>query len=62
MFVIEISKFPDRKKKAICVYNTEEENPVRYVIGYINHHEDLFKQALVDSKNVRYIEKDDEHE
>lgn len=58
MFVIEISKFPDHKKKAICVYNTEEENPARYVIGYINNNEDLFKQALVDSKNVRYIEKE----
>lgn len=55
MKIIEIVKLPDRKKKAICVYESCEENPTRYVVGYINHNEDLFKQALVDSCKVRYV-------
>lgn len=55
MKIIEIVKLSDRKKKAICVYESREENPTRYVVGYINHNEDLFKQALVDSCKVRYV-------
>ena len=54
MWVIEIIKYPDKKRKAISVYDTE--NPVtHYTIGYINHNEELFKKALVDSKNVEYV-------
>ena len=57
MYIIEVTKYPDRKKKAIVVYDND--NPsVRYVIGYINHNEELFKQALVDSQDVIYIRED----
>jgi len=54
MYVIEIVKCPDRKKKAICVYDTENQ-VTHYLIGYINHHEDLFKQALLDASIVKYV-------
>lgn len=53
MYVIEIVKLPDKKKPAIAVYDTEKPNE-HLVIGYINHYEEEFKQALVDSKNVNY--------
>ena len=57
MYIIEVTKYPDRKKKAIVVYDND--NPsVRYVIDYINHNEELFKQALVDSQDVIYIRED----
>ena len=61
MYVIEIVKYPDRKKNAICVYDTE--NPVtHYIIGYINHHEDLFKQALRDTCIVKYVDAEPQKE
>ena len=54
MWVIEMVKYPDRKRKAISVYDTE--NPAtHYTIGYINHNEELFKKALEDSRNVVYV-------
>ena len=54
MWVIEIVKYPDKKRKAISVYDTE--NPTtHYTIGYINHNEELFKKALEDSRNVEYV-------
>ena len=54
MWVIEIIKYPDKKRKAISVYDTE--NPVtHYIIGYINNNEELFKKALEDSRNVVYV-------
>ena len=57
MWVIEIVKYPDKKRKAISVYNTE--NPVtHYTIGYINNNEELFKKALEDSRSVVYINGD----
>lgn len=52
MLIIEIIKFPDRKKEAICVRDKNEN--ICYVVGYINHNKDMFIQALVDSKNIRY--------
>lgn len=54
MKVIKIVKFPDRKRPAICVIDSEKPN-VLYTVSYINHNQDLFEQALVDSKNVEYI-------
>ena len=54
MWVIEIIKYPDKKRKAISVYDTE--NPVtHYTIGYINHNEDWFKKALEDSRYIMYV-------
>ena len=54
MKVIKIVNLPDRKKPAICVVDSE--NPsVIYTVGYIYFNEELFKQALVDSKNVEYV-------
>jgi hypothetical protein len=54
MWVIEIIKYPNKKRKAISVYDTK--NPVtHYTIGYINHNEDLFKKALEDSRHIMYI-------
>lgn len=58
MYVIEIAQYPDRKRKAIVVYDHEKPN-VRYIIGYINHNEELFKQALVDSRNVVYLNEEE---
>ena len=55
MWVIELVKYPDRKRKAISVYDTE--NPTtHYTIGYINNNEELFKKALKDSRNIVYVE------
>lgn len=54
MKVIKIVNFPDRKRPAICVIDSEKPN-VLYTVSYINHNQDLFEQALVDSKNVEYI-------
>lgn len=54
MKYIQIMKLPDRKKKAICVIDTEKDN-CSYVIGYINHNESIFVQALVDSKYFQYV-------
>lgn len=54
MKIIEIVKYPDRKKKAIVVYDYDKPN-VRYVIGYINQNEELFMEALKDSKHVLYV-------
>lgn len=65
MKIIELSKLSDRKRTAICVYDTDDgPNPPRYVIGYIYHNEEMFKQALVDSSKVRYVheEGDTKHE
>ena len=57
MLAIEIIKYPDKKRKAISVYDTE--NPVtHYTIGYINNNEELFEKALEDSKNVVYVKED----
>ena len=56
MLVIEIIKVPDKKRKAIAVYDYENPN-THYVIGYIDHYEDLFIKALLDSKYVDYLEK-----
>lgn len=57
MQVIEIVKYPDKKRKAISVYDME--NPVtHYTIGYINNNEELFKKALEDSRNVVYVKGD----
>ena len=59
MFVIEVAKLSNKKRKAILVYDTE--NPVtHYVIGYINHNEELFKKALIDSKHINYIDNKEE--
>ncbi len=61
MKVIELSKLGKRKRTAICVYDTDDgPNPPRYVIGYIHHNEEMFKQALVDSSKVRYIREEDD--
>ena len=57
MKYITLEKFPDRKKVAICVHDTEQEN-VAYIIGYVNHNQELFEEALADSKNVEYVLKD----
>ena len=58
MYIIEVAKYPDRKRKAIVVYDNDKPN-IRYIIGYINNNngleEELFKQALIDSKNVIYV-------
>ena len=54
MYVIEIVKLPDKKKPAIAVYDTKKPNE-HLVIGYINHYEEEFKQALVDSKYINYM-------
>lgn len=54
MKIIKIMKYPDKKRNAICVIDENEPNTV-YVIGYINHNQELFEQALVDSKNVKYV-------
>ena len=58
MKVIEIYKFPDKKKPAICVIDTEKPN-VLNIIGYIYYNQELFEQALVESKNVKYVLKDE---
>lgn len=62
MKVIEITKFADRKKKAICVYDTEDERQTRYIVGYINHNEKMFSQALVDASSgkIIYVESQEE--
>ena len=53
MWVIEVVKYPDKKRKAISVYDTD--NPAtHYTIGYINNNEELFQKALEDSRNVVY--------
>ncbi len=54
MKVIKIVNLPDRKKPAICVIDSEKPN-VLYTIGYIYYNQELFKQALIDSKNVKYV-------
>lgn len=54
MFVIEVAKLYKRKRKAIIVYDTDKPN-IRYIVGYIDNHEELFKQALIDSKNIIYV-------
>ena len=62
MYIIEVTKYPDRKRKAIVVYDNDKPN-TRYIIGYINNNngleEELFKQALIDSKNVIYVKESD---
>lgn len=55
MYVIEITKYPDRKRKAITVYDTEKPN-IHYIVGYIDHNEEQFKQALIDSRYIQYID------
>ena len=61
MKIIELCKLGERKRTAICVYDTDDgTNPPRYVIGYIYHNEEMFKQALVDSSKVRYIHEEDD--
>ena len=61
MKVIELAKLPDKKRTAICVYDTNDgENPARYVIGYIDHNEEMFQQALVDSKYINYVSKQED--
>lgn len=65
MKVIELNKVNDRKRTAICVYDTDNgPNPPRYIIGYIYHNEEMFKQALLDSSKVHYVreEEDTKHE
>ena len=59
MKIIEIDKYPDRKRKAIVVYDNDKPN-VRYIIGYIDHNEELFMEALRDSRHVLYISPDEE--
>jgi hypothetical protein len=54
MKFIKIINLPNRKKPAICVIDSEKPN-VLYTVGYIYYNEELFKQALIDSKNVEYI-------
>lgn len=44
MKYIRIAKFSDRKKTSICVCDTEKN--IIYVIGYIKHNEQLFKEVL----------------
>lgn len=53
MKYIKITQFPKEKRKAICVCDTED-NTI-YVVAHIDHNEDLFIQALVDSKNFTYV-------
>lgn len=61
MKVIELGKLGNRKRTAICVYDTDDgPNPPRYVIGYIYYHEEMFKQALVDSSKVHYVHEEDD--
>ena len=55
MIVIEITKLANRKKKAICIYDTEDERQTRYVIGYINNNEKMFSQALVDASSGKIV-------
>lgn len=57
MKVIRIVELPDRKRKAICVIDSEKPN-VLYTVGYIYYNQELFEQALVDSKNVNYVLED----
>jgi hypothetical protein len=54
MKVIKIIKYPDKKRNAICVIDDKEPNVV-YVIGYIYYNQELFEEALVDSKNFNYV-------
>lgn len=63
MKYIKIFNYPDKKRNAICVIDDKEPNIV-YVIGYIYHHQEVFEQALVDSKNFNYVRdgKNDEKE
>lgn len=45
---IQITKYPDRKRTAIVVY--DDETNIHYVVGYFNKEEnvDLFIEALCD--------------
>ncbi len=54
MKIIKIIKYPDKKRNAICVIDDKEPSTV-YVIGYIYYNQDLFEEALVDSKNFNYV-------
>lgn len=54
MKIIKIIKYPDKKRNAICVIDENEPSTV-YVIGYIYYNQELFEQALVDSKNFNYV-------
>lgn len=53
MKYFKLVQWPDRKKKSICVCDTEEN--IIYVVGPVNHNEDLFIEALIDSKNFNYV-------
>lgn len=57
MKYIKIFNYPDKKRNAICVIDDEEPNVV-HVIGYIYYNQELFEQALVDSKNFNYVRDD----
>lgn len=56
---IQISKYPDRKKTAIVVYDSE--NNTGYVVGYFNKEENipLFLEALC---NKIYVKDDKNNE
>ena len=57
MKYIKLVQWPKEKRKAICVCDTEDN--IIYVVAHIDHNEDLFIQALVDSKNFTYVKGED---
>ena len=57
MKIIKIFTFPNKKRQAICVVDTDEPN-VAYTVAYIMHNKDLFIEALIDSKKVEYVKED----
>lgn len=61
MKYITLEKLPDRKRTVICVHDTEKEG-VLYVVGYIQYNQELFEEALVDSKNFNYVKEEIEKE
>lgn len=54
MYLLEIVQVPDKKKKSIAVYDTD--NPsVHYVIGYINHYEEELRKAIANTNNINAL-------
>lgn len=60
MKIIKIIKFPEYKRKAIVV--EEYGSNVGYVVGFIHRNEELFKQALYDTKYIKYVDEEEENE